>query len=318
MQLELKSLSDSALLHQTKTLVGDEARITSLVIECLEEVDRRQLHLSMGFSSLFEFATRELGYAEAPAYRRISAMRLVREIPALKPKVESGALPLTTLTQVQGFFNHAKKNGNAYSAEAKLELVESLTGQSSRECERKLAALAPELGRKDRVQPISDDRSEVRFTASRELMQDLERIRELWAHVGDSGAGKMSFEELFSRMAKLTLARIDPLTRTQKKSATQNNPQDKCGTSRPKKDVTQTRTGSIADRRLAWRRDQGQCSYIDPASKRRCTSRYALQVDHIEPYALGSESTAENFRLLCRTHNQFMARKIFGAEKCGA
>ena len=60
-----------------------------------------------------------------------------------------------------------------------------------------------------------------------------------------------------------------------------------------------------------WMRDQGQCTYADPNTKRRCQARYHLQLDHIRPFALDGETKLENLRLLCRAHNQHEARKTF-------
>ena len=44
------------------------------------ELHRRRLYLALGCSSLFDYATRELGYSEAAAWRRIKAMRLCGEV----------------------------------------------------------------------------------------------------------------------------------------------------------------------------------------------------------------------------------------------
>ena len=63
-------------------------------------------------------------------------------------------------------------------------------------------------------------------------------------------------------------------------------------------------------KRAVWQRDNGQCMYQDPVTGRRCSSRHALQYDHIQPYALGGESTAENLRLLCPAHNRYAAEAI--------
>ncbi len=45
-----------------------------------------------------------------------------------------------------------------------------------------------------------------------------------------------------------------------------------------------------------WQRDRGTCT--------KCQGTYALEFDHIKPYAMGGKSTAENLRLLCRACNQ--------------
>ena len=51
-------------------------------------------------------------------------------------------------------------------------------------------------------------------------------------------------------------------------------------------------------------RDEGQCSYTSLEGK-KCGERNFLELDHIHPWSLGGDSTAENLRLLCRTHNQY-------------
>ena len=55
-----------------------------------------------------------------------------------------------------------------------------------------------------------------------------------------------------------------------------------------------------------WMRDQGKCTYVCPKTKRRCASNHLLQIDHIKPFSLEGTNEADNLRLLCANHNQFM------------
>ena len=57
-------------------------------------------------------------------------------------------------------------------------------------------------------------------------------------------------------------------------------------------------------KRLVWMRDQGQCVYKTRTGQ-KCGSRRFLQIDHIQPFALGGDSEPENLRLLCAGHNRF-------------
>ena len=59
-----------------------------------------------------------------------------------------------------------------------------------------------------------------------------------------------------------------------------------------------------AIKRAVWERDQGRCSYVDPATGRRCTSRHLLQIDHIRPWARGGGTEPDNLRLLCHAHHR--------------
>jgi hypothetical protein len=64
-------------------------------------------------------------------------------------------------------------------------------------------------------------------------------------------------------------------------------------------------------RREVYRRDGGECSYVGVEGK-RCGSRWDVEVDHIEPHALGGRSEVGNLRLLCRAHNAYRAERTFG------
>jgi len=62
------------------------------------------------------------------------------------------------------------------------------------------------------------------------------------------------------------------------------------------------------------RRDNDECTFVDPISGTKCGSRMQVQVDHVIPRALGGTNDPENLRCLCRTHNIMMAVHKFGAK----
>jgi len=65
-------------------------------------------------------------------------------------------------------------------------------------------------------------------------------------------------------------------------------------------------------RRAVWERDGGRCTFVSQDGH-RCEERRLLEFDHIQPFALGGETTRENTRLRCRAHNQHEAERAFGA-----
>ena len=75
-------------------------------------------------------------------------------------------------------------------------------------------------------------------------------------------------------------------------------------TTRRRGRATITRTIPAAVRRHIWLRDRGRCTYRDPESGRCCGSRHLVQIDHVQPYAMGGSASAENLRLLCGAHNR--------------
>ena len=66
-------------------------------------------------------------------------------------------------------------------------------------------------------------------------------------------------------------------------------------------------------RRLVWERDGGRCAFVS-ADGHRCESTRRLELDHVQPLALGGETTPENLRVLCRAHNRHEAERILGKE----
>ena len=69
--------------------------------------------------------------------------------------------------------------------------------------------------------------------------------------------------------------------------------------------------------RAVFLRDGQQCSYVSP-NGRRCSARRCLELDHVHPWGVGGESTIENLRLRCRTHNQRYERQYFGKSRVEA
>ncbi|HEY5961335.1 MAG TPA: hypothetical protein VIV60_32480, partial [Polyangiaceae bacterium] len=71
------------------------------------------------------------------------------------------------------------------------------------------------------------------------------------------------------------------------------------------------RTVPAPVQRAVWKRDGGQCSFVDDEGH-RCTERRFLEIDHVVAFACGGESTVANCRLLCRAHNLHHAKRVFG------
>ena len=110
----MNAFNDNDLILKIKTLVHKERELTSEILHYFREVERRRLYAKRGYSSLFEFATKELKYSESQAQRRISAMRLLKELPVIEEKIKSGELSLTVISQAQSFFRQEAKDKRPY------------------------------------------------------------------------------------------------------------------------------------------------------------------------------------------------------------
>jgi hypothetical protein len=229
-------------------------------------------------------------------------MRLLKELPELEEKIHEGKLTLSTVARAQSFF---KKE--TVSLETKAALMTSLENKSTREVEKELLSLSsvPEVHLQERVKPITQELSEVRFYADDELLKNLEKLKGLLAHSHPS----MSTSDLISYLAQLGLKKLDP-------SAAKRHSRV---TPAPNESVRQ---GSIRTQRIryiprsvaraVWIRDQSQCTWVSAVNGKKCGSTYRLQLDHIQAFALGGASSVQNLRLLCFHHNQLEAEKLFG------
>ena len=168
----------------------------------------------MGFSSMFELLTKHYGYSEGSADRRLSAMRLSRDVPGVVQAIEAGRLTLSTASQVQHFFRAERKLGKSYTPEQKAKLTHQFEGMSRRECERELLALSPEsVLPKERERAVTPTETEIRFIMNDRLRVKFEKLRELFSH-----HGPLSYAELIERLADQALKKLDPELRERKRA----------------------------------------------------------------------------------------------------
>ncbi len=67
------------------------------IIDHLQRAYDTRLYAVRGHSSLFVYLVKELGYSEAAAYRRVNAVKLVKELPSIREDMQMGRLHLNTL-----------------------------------------------------------------------------------------------------------------------------------------------------------------------------------------------------------------------------
>lgn len=135
MNVSLRSLSDRDLLNSTKVVVARERGITITVIHHLNEVERRKLYLTLGFSSMFAYCTGELGYSASAAKRRICTARCIARFPETLPLLKANEVNLSTITQVSRIMK--PHNSSA--------ILGRIRGKSQREVEAIVAEYEPLL-----------------------------------------------------------------------------------------------------------------------------------------------------------------------------
>jgi hypothetical protein len=247
-RMKLDHLSDDALLAQLTACCVLGRKVDARVISYLIEVEERRIHLLRACSSMWDFATRKLGFSGGQAYRRIACARLVKRYPFILPLIENGFTHMSTLAQIHLFVG----DDNVHA------LVADTAGKSRDAIDQ---ILAERFG----VRRKEKQERGVVYT-DEELEGLIERARELTSHViPDGDRLKMA-----KRAFRLLIADEERRTR-----ATAERP-------RPAPPATSVATKSIsrASTRAMFERHGEQCCYVDPKSGERCPSRVFIERDH--------------------------------------
>lgn len=138
--MNLKHLSDKSILSHTLLLVQKEREILSEILWHLKEIDRRKLYSDLRCSSLFDYCVKVLKYSEGQASRRVSATRLLKEVPLIIKQIETGEINLTQLNQAKQFFDEMAIRAPS----EKQEVINKISGKTTRESEKILWELRGE------------------------------------------------------------------------------------------------------------------------------------------------------------------------------
>ena len=238
----VSGLSDDQLLEQTRRLAGLDHQIHVFVIDHLCEIEARRIYLDRGFSSLFDYVKRGLGYTDAATWRRIGAMKLCTRIDGVRERLWDGSLTLDAAAQLQAAFERRERErargagtvaGSAMRPDglprpaperpaqrkpeprpapvldlsAQKALVEQAAGKSSRQVMQMLADVDPALAvPADRVRPLGEGRWELKVVIDAECQRGLEQLRGLLSHVDPH----MTVGQLVGRLVADGLDRHDP------------------------------------------------------------------------------------------------------------
>ncbi len=338
-------MSAVAMMSELKSEVRAERRSSAKIVRYLAAIDSKRLYLQLGFSSLYELATRELGYSSSAAMRRIKAARVVNADQTVIAKLESGELNFSTVDVLSNFLNEPVLK----------DLAQQFCGRSREDAERIVASLRPvaKTAVRDRVVPVvvastegqkvsplfenteqnsnycrtnaqrelrkceefgdrPEERFHISFAASKEVNEKLDRARQL-LFKGDSSA--VAFEKVIEKALTLLLSLHCPKERQKRREerAARRAAKAEVPTEKVAQSKASPRQIPVTVRDRVLERDGYQCSFLSNAGG-RCACKVDLEIDHIVPVGCGGSSEESNLRILCRAHNLGAARDTFGEE----
>ncbi len=142
--MSLQSLSNHAILSRARRLARCERSLTLRVLPCLNEIERRKLHLEMGYRSLFHFCTSALGYSASAAGRRIQTARAVARYPEILDLLASNQANLTTISMVSRILNDANKD----------DILQQIRGRTQDDVAALVALYQPRAASPDRAREV--------------------------------------------------------------------------------------------------------------------------------------------------------------------
>ncbi len=298
------------VMKELRRAVYKETVSTVEVIEIVAKLEREKHFLRYGFSSLHQYLVRGLKYSDGAANRRIRAARLYLKKPEVCELLRRREVSLCTLSEILDEPEMLSEIKGKSKREVE-ELVALKSGKDTRVRERvvpvvvkkaveqRSAFATPPVGGQSVTPPpvvirqemVLEERLKVTFSYSREKSAKIEQAREILSRKY-SGKG-VSIEDLFLEGIEQILA-------------AEGSKKEKMGT-RKERGSKNRRYISPKVKKEVLERDGGCCTYRNKDGS-VCGSRWSVEFDHIKPVAIGGVSSVENLRLLCRNHNQLMAR----------
>lgn len=292
----ISKLSNRELEASLKQLVGGERKILYSILQHINEVESRRLYLEKAYSSLYEYLVKECHYSGSAAMRRISAARLLKEVPEISHKIQSGALNLSQIGELTRAVKQKENSGIAVSSLRKVEILDTISGKTTEQTQKEISTRLHLEFRKPETKFIQkDDSVSLSITLSQAQYRKLLDCKNSASH-----------QLLSSKNGEVSLAAVLEFLMDQHLKIEK-------GPARAKKDIdgklnTKNKTLTEKLRREVLKRDQC-CQFKDKSSGKVCGSKFSLEVDHKHPQWAQGNHSAANLQVLCRAHNNFKYRQ---------
>ena len=339
----LQHLTDDELIGRIATLNGTERRAAADLVAHLAEMEARDLHLALGYSSLYAYCRAVLHLSEHESYNRMEAARISLRFPVVLAMLAEGVVHLTAVRLLAPHLD----------GEDHLALLGGAIRKTKDEVKELLARWFPKEDVKTSIRRVP---STAAASSSGPSVSS--------AAPGDGGAVAGSAAQPLAAPspapaapspaapspAHRRRASIDPVSadtyavRLTARRATVERlrrAQELLSNAIPDGDVDEIlyralgelieslnggapanvrRSARAVDKasrhipaaveRTVRRRDADRCAFVGRNGV-RCEERRFLELHHVKPWAVGGDPTPENIELRCRAHNQYEAKVYF-------
>lgn len=270
--MDLKFLTDKQLLLDIKLYAFQEREIITVILHHLNEIDSRKLFSELKYSSMLDYAVKELKYSETAAIRRLQSASLLKDFPQLENKILKGELTLSNLQLSYRFF----RKQEIKDPHTKLGIINQIESLSSRDCQKLFFELTPMPLPQESIRPVSKEHYQLKINVTEATLKSLEDVKNLIAFplIDDAFLSKIAKE------AKKSIER------------------ERFKVSEKGKISFSAQGGPLTnfEKRETWEKSSKCCE--------NCGSFFDLQVDHTESKSQGGTNDLSNLRILCFNCNQ--------------
>jgi 5-methylcytosine-specific restriction endonuclease McrA len=301
-------------LHQEAIQLAQEfTRVESKLVDVIQRIDKEKLFRQMGYTSLFEYVNKGLKLSESVAYGLITVARKSIEVPELKIAIEQGDLSLS----------QAKRVTSVITNENAGELIEKAKTLTQKQLEKEVAKINPKIATPERTRYVNEERVEIRVCVSEAVMKKIKRAQDLESQRTSSAC---DLEMTLEAIVDLYLEKRDPVKKSQRimdkavldkteqlakkpslRRVTQRSPSLRRVADRSHLLSKTTRRSPIPKsiQHQVYRRDAGQCTFIDSRGQ-RCSSQRWTQIHHKIEMQFGGDHSLDNLVTLCFAHHRYV------------
>lgn len=341
--MQLHKLSNQELETQLHSYVKQERKLLHIILMHIREVDARKLYLKKARSSLFEYLTKDLEYSSSAAQRRIEAMRLLKEIPALTEQIQSGAVNLSQLGILsQAIKQKEKESTIKVSCAEKQSLLCKIASQSTFQTQVIISqALDLELKPLERKIMQKDESVHLQITLSKSQNEKLMQCKNLAVHKLVQEKKGLDLCDVIELLADQYLkSKLEPNAQSVKNRADINIIESRTDSV---KDVDNAITAEAVIQSIIAEKIRSNfatsefesgsdasikirkcispkirrellhklkcCQYQNSENGEICGSEFALEVEHLQPLWAAGDHRSENLTVLCASHNKYKYRR---------
>ena len=290
-------------IHQKALTIAKNFKRTEIeLIEILQQVRERNIHLALGFGTIYKYATEVLELSEPNAYTYDKIARVAEKIPELKQEIKVGALTIT----------NARRIAPILTSENKTVWIEKASILTKAKLEKELVQANPELQKRETVRRIQPERFSVNFSVSEELMTKLKRVQNL---LSTKKRKNMNLEDSLNELVSKFLEKNDPVVKAKKVLAKRASPVK----SNESKVVQKSETFLVlglkpsqkrqpipaATKHALYLQNNGECTYV-ATNGNKCQSSRWLNIHHKHHVANDGTNNLSNLQTLCEAHHRYV------------